>query len=370
MDMKINSLPPASNRPRYAFTITVFMACVLMLTALSTATLAQGTSQLSLADLLIGLRSKKATLPERNKILSDAVVTRGTTFALTAEIEKELAATGADKVLIDSIRQRSQFVKIAAVSQPATDTKAKTEPPPTAAPAPPDFSFYEKRADAAVAKGDMDAATIDYTKAIEMNPSGVSALVGRASVYYSKSSYTLAIADLTKAIELSPQNAAAYAARGQAHEKKGSQDLATADYKKALELDPANAVAKTAVAAIEAEQAKIQAKREPVPAAPAPVPVLPEFLEMGQLTEAQAIKMGKPMYSPIAYNSNIGGRVVVEVELDKEGNVTSAKVSSGHPFLKQSSEEAARKSKFKPAMVGDKAVKGKGTIIYNFVPKR
>src|SRR5688572_20687570 len=69
--------------------------------------------QLSLADLLIGLRSKKATLPERNSILTDAVRQRGVTFAMTPEIEKELATTGASPALIDAIRKKGPVVKTA-----------------------------------------------------------------------------------------------------------------------------------------------------------------------------------------------------------------------------------------------------------------
>ena len=45
---------------------------------------------LSLADLLIGLRSKKVTIEERNQILTRAITERGVTFVNTPEIEKEL----------------------------------------------------------------------------------------------------------------------------------------------------------------------------------------------------------------------------------------------------------------------------------------
>ena len=93
------------------------LSFVFILLTLSVAVFAQG-SQLTLADILIGLRSKKATLPERNQILTDAVLTRGTTFAITPEIEKELSTTGADKALIAAIRMKSQPVKIASVNQP------------------------------------------------------------------------------------------------------------------------------------------------------------------------------------------------------------------------------------------------------------
>ena len=57
-------------------------------------------AQLSLADFLIGLRSKKVTIEERNKILTDAARERGVTFALTPEIEKELENTGAEDTKI------------------------------------------------------------------------------------------------------------------------------------------------------------------------------------------------------------------------------------------------------------------------------
>ena len=115
-------------------------------------------------------------------------------------------------------------------------------------------------------------------------------------------------------------------------------------------------------------------KLEPVGAAPVPTPsptppVVPEFVELGLLGKTSAVRMVTPVYPLFALKSRIGGRIVVNLELDAEGNVTSAKASSGHPVLKQASEEAALKSKFKPAMVGDKAVKAKAYLVYNFTPE-
>src|SRR5258708_24433625 len=108
------------------FVIALAVSVVFALGAFTNIIRAQG-NQLSLADILIALRSKKLTLPERNKILTDAVATRGTTFSLTPEIEKELSVTGADKDLVDSLKKRSQIVKIAAVV-PSAETKPNTEP--------------------------------------------------------------------------------------------------------------------------------------------------------------------------------------------------------------------------------------------------
>lgn len=78
---------------------------------------------LSLADILTGLRSKKTSLKNRNKLLTIAVKQRGVSFTLTPEIEKELKNTGADSGLIEAIREKSV--------KPPTPT-----PSPTATPKP------------------------------------------------------------------------------------------------------------------------------------------------------------------------------------------------------------------------------------------
>lgn len=57
---------------------------------------------------------------------------------------------------------------------------------------------------------------------------------------------------------------------------------------------------------------------------------------------------------------------MVQITLDEEGNVTSAKAVTGNTLLRSTCEDAARRSKFKPARVGDQAVKGSGFMVYNF----
>lgn len=320
--------------------------------------------QLTLADILIALRSTKVSLPERNKLLTEAVSNRGTTFSLTPEIEKELSFTGADKALLESIRRRASMVKILSVVPPSTDPKPQPEAPKIVpAPPPVDFSFYEKRADASVAKGDLDAAIVDYTKAIELNASDSKALKARANCYFSKGLYNLAVVDLTKVIELDPKDAVSYAHRGQAKEKQGNADLALEDHKKAYELDPNNEIAKPIVERWRAEQAKAA-----VPVVETPV-VLPEFVDLGVLSEASAVRMVKPTFSTAAQQAGASGQIIVYVELDTGGNVTKAKSISGNALLRQASEDAASRTKFKPAMIGGKPIKAKGRIVYNFVSK-
>lgn len=341
--------------------IACLFGLVFIFTAFSTVASAQA-NQLMLADIVIALRSKKVTLSERNKILADAVLVRGVTFSLTPEIEKELEDTGADKTLIESIKQKSRIVKAVAVVSPPVETKPKVEP---VAPPPPDFSFYLKRADASLSNGALDAAVTDFTKALEMNPEASTALLGRGIAYSGKRSYDLAIGDLNKFLERAPTNSSAYNYRGEAYERSGDKDSALADYKKAAELDPANASAKTG--AVRLEEAIAAAKPKPEPVITQPVAmVVPEVIDLGAISKESAIHMIVPVYPAMAAKLRVGGKVVVDVTLDTEGKVTSAKASSGNQFLRQACEDAAKRSQFKPAMFGSQAVKAKGFLVYNF----
>jgi protein TonB len=58
----------------------------------------------------------------------------------------------------------------------------------------------------------------------------------------------------------------------------------------------------------------------------------------------------------------------VQVTIDEQGNVVSAKAVSGDPLLKAASEEAARNSRFAPTTLQGIPVKVTGVIYYNFVP--
>ena len=332
----------------------LFLAPLLFST---TVTLHAQTPQLSLADLVIALRSKKATLPERNKILVEAVKQRGITFNLTSDIEKELSTTGADPELLTAIRVKSPTVK------PVDVPKAVATPAPT--PAPPDFSFYQKRADENAGKGELAQAVADYTKAAEMRSNEPSIFLGRGKTHFTMKAYELSIADFTKTIELNPRSSVAHFSRAGAYEKLGDPSKAMVDYQAAVDLDPANDAARSSLKRLKDEAVAAAAAAEEIRKA-AELAKAPEFVSLGSLTEANATRMAKPVYSPMAQRTNIEGRVVVDLELNADGNVTSAKAISGPQILRQAAEDAASKSKFKPAMFAGKPIKGKGTITYNF----
>jgi hypothetical protein len=356
--MKSNSLLSGISRTIKAPSLIAIVIAFLLVTGGAKAQ----QPQLSLADILIGLRSKKATLPERNKLLTDAILVRGITFSLTAEIEKELEGTGADKMLIDSIRKKSPIVKAAAVVDPPVD--AKPAPPPA-----PDFTFYLNRGNASSDKGDFDSAVIDYGKVLELKPGNLDALIKRGIAYSAKKWFDLAIADYAKVIEIDPKHAAAYARRGEALQKKGDLVNARADYEKALSLDQSVEPAKANFDAIVADELKAQQKAvEPPPAIEKPIIAPPAFLDLGQLSEINFARKVTPVYSQIALKANIGGKVRVEITVDEVGNVVTAKAIDGHQFLRPGSEDAARRSKLKPATFNGQPIKSKGHIIYNYSP--
>jgi TonB family protein len=74
----------------------------------------------------------------------------------------------------------------------------------------------------------------------------------------------------------------------------------------------------------------------------------------------------EPEYPPIARMSGAGGPIVVEVEIDEQGNVVTARVVSGHPLLQAATLKAIRAWKFKPVEVNYKPVRVTGRITYTF----
>ena len=86
---------------------------------------------------------------------------------------------------------------------------------------------------------------------------------------------------------------------------------------------------------------------------------------LGVIT-GKASYLPKPPYPQMAKAVGAGGPVNVQVTIDENGNVISAKAVSGHLMLRQVSEEAARKAKFSPTTLSEVPVKVTGIIVYNF----
>ncbi|MGH9962133.1 MAG: TonB family protein [Pyrinomonadaceae bacterium] len=100
---------------------------------------------------------------------------------------------------------------------------------------------------------------------------------------------------------------------------------------------------------------------------PPPAPTPPRAPISGGVLNGKAISLPRPAYPPIARQAHASGQVVVQVVIDENGSVISARAVSGHPLLQAVSVAAARQARFSPTKLSGQPVKVTGVITYNFV---
>jgi TonB family protein len=88
-------------------------------------------------------------------------------------------------------------------------------------------------------------------------------------------------------------------------------------------------------------------------------------LEGGVLV-GQATRRVEPVYPPLARVAKIKGSVVVEVTIDEDGDVLTARALSGHPLLKDSAIKAALGWRFTPTELDGSPVSVIGALTFNF----
>ena len=106
-------------------------------------------------------------------------------------------------------------------------------------------------------------------------------------------------------------------------------------------------------------------KPAPPAAASEPPAVAPRPVSGGVLN-GKAISLPKPQYPPNARALRASGVVTVEVLLDEEGRVISARAVDGSPILREAAVIAARRARFSPTILSGKPVKVAGVINYKF----
>lgn len=356
--------------------------------------------ELSLADILIALRSKKAPMEEKNQILTTAVSQRGITFELNSDIEKELEATGASPALIAAIKDKSPKPEVKEPVQVASSGSKPLGPVP-------DSAFYRARAMGLLSAGDMDGALIELGKAIELKPDDASLYAERGSIYVKQQKFELAVNQFSLAVQRDPKDTASWFRRASSEEKLGQTDDALAHYEKAVEADNSNEPAKAAVARLKDAKAKAAAqvaaqtvKPADQPAKPAAPVVKPEettakvetkpaetkpaepkttepasnepppaMVAVGDLNSL-VVELETPRYTEMERRMNVQGRITVNVILDSAGKVVKVDTESGPSSLRKSAEEAVRRSKFKPATVNGQPVGASGYLVFNFTAKR
>jgi protein TonB len=112
----------------------------------------------------------------------------------------------------------------------------------------------------------------------------------------------------------------------------------------------------------------------PPPAHVTPTPAPPQHTGPVRLTSeiliGKAISKPAPPYPAIAKQIGMQGSVAVQVLIDEQGHVLSAKATSGPPLLLAAAVQAAYKATFIPTKLSGQPVKVTGVITYNFVLNR
>lgn len=102
--------------------------------------------------------------------------------------------------------------------------------------------------------------------------------------------------------------------------------------------------------------------KKPEPKTEAPKPPI----QTGGVMNGKALTLVKPAYPAAAKAVRAYGTVNVQVLIDEEGNVVSAKAVGGPALLQDAAVKAARQSKFSSTYLSKQKVKVTGVIVYNF----
>lgn len=86
----------------------------------------------------------------------------------------------------------------------------------------------------------------------------------------------------------------------------------------------------------------------------------------GGILNGKALSLPAPTYPDMAKRMHVTGVVEVEVVIDTNGKVISAKAVKGPAFLTAAAELAAKQARFTPTLLSGQPVKVSGIITYNF----
>lgn len=112
----------------------------------------------------------------------------------------------------------------------------------------------------------------------------------------------------------------------------------------------------------------VEVDTPPPPPAATPKPEIPKVLKVSQgVLTSKVLNLPRPNYPPLAKQIRLQGPVSIQVLIDENGKVVSAKALSGHQVLVNAAEAAALQARFSPTLLSGQPVKVSGVIIYNFV---
>ena len=102
---------------------------------------------------------------------------------------------------------------------------------------------------------------------------------------------------------------------------------------------------------------------------PAPAPQRPPgpMHLTSEIIASKALSKPAPPYPLVAKQIHVQGPVAVQIVIDEQGRVISARATSGNPLLQQAAVQAAYQARFTPTLLSGQPVKVTGSITYNFV---
>jgi protein TonB len=95
-------------------------------------------------------------------------------------------------------------------------------------------------------------------------------------------------------------------------------------------------------------------------------PPKPRLVSLGVI-ESKVTQKAVPPYPELAKRARASGPVTVQILLDEQGKVVSARATNGHPLLRAAAEQAAYQTRFSPTLLSNQPVKVSGVITFNFV---
>jgi periplasmic protein TonB len=78
------------------------------------------------------------------------------------------------------------------------------------------------------------------------------------------------------------------------------------------------------------------------------------------------VRQVNPVYPREARKEHIQGAVLLQVVIDKQGNVTELRVSKGEPILAEAAVSAVKQWKYRPYLLNGEPVEIATTVLINF----
>ncbi len=84
------------------------------------------------------------------------------------------------------------------------------------------------------------------------------------------------------------------------------------------------------------------------------------------VTSGLLIRKVNPTYPPLARQARISGKVILQAQISKDGNIENLQLLSGHPMLAPAAIEAVKQWKYKPYLLNGEPVEVETQVEVNF----